>query len=63
MKARVTTAEESSRRLTDELEAQQRSVAMIEAEKVDLMEALATRETELEALQQEMGRVVASREA
>ena len=44
---KVTTAEESSRRLADELEAQQRSVAMIEAEKVDLMDALATRETEL----------------
>ena len=36
-------AEESSRRLTDELETQERKVNMIEAEKVDLMEALATR--------------------
>ena len=30
-------AEESSRRLADELEVQQRSVTMIEAEKVNLM--------------------------
>ena len=43
LKVRVTTAEEGSRRLTDELESQQRTVAMIEAEKVDLMEALATK--------------------
>ena len=62
LKARVTTAEESSRRLADELEVQQRNISMIEAEKVDLMEALATRDTELEALQQEMGRLVTSRE-
>ena len=33
----VMSAEESSRRLADELEVQQRSVTMIEAEKVNLM--------------------------
>ena len=36
-------SEESSRRLADEMETLQRSVSMIEAEKIDLMEALATR--------------------
>ena len=34
LKSRVMSAEESSRRLADELEVQQRSVTMIEAEKV-----------------------------
>ena len=43
LRSRVMSAEESSRRLTDELETQERKVNMIEAEKVDIMEALATR--------------------
>ena len=51
-------AEESSRRIGDELDSQRRAVGMAESEKVDLMEAVATRDTEIEALQAEISKLV-----
>ena len=62
LKARVKDAEESSRRIGDELDSQRRAVGMAESEKVDLMEAVATRDTEIEALQAEISKLVLGRE-
>ena len=59
---RVKEAEETSRRLAAELDTQSRASGMIEAEKIDLMEAVATRDTEREALQLEVSRLVAAKE-
>ena len=50
LRGRVKEAEENNRRLAAELDTQNRASGMIEAEKIDLMEALATRDTEREAL-------------
>ena len=57
LKSRVKDAEESSRRIGDELDSQRRAVGMAESEKVDLMEAVATRDTEIEALQAEISKL------
>ena len=43
LKVRVRDAEENSRRVGDELDSQRRAASMAEAEKIDLMEAVATR--------------------
>ena len=43
MKTRVKDAEETSRRVGDELDSQRRAASMAESEKIDLMEAVATR--------------------
>jgi len=62
LKARVKDAEESSRRVGDELDSQRRAASMAESDKIDLMEAVATRDTEIEALQAEIGKLVSGRE-
>ena len=62
LKSRVKDAEESSKRIGDELDSQRRAVGMAESEKVDLMEAVATRDTEIEALQAEISKLVLGRE-
>ena len=61
LKARVKDAEENSRCIGDELDSQRRAVGMAESEKVDLMEAVATRDTEIEALQAEISKLVLGR--
>eukprot|EP00092_Neocalanus_flemingeri_P001893 GFUD01002020.1.p1 GENE.GFUD01002020.1~~GFUD01002020.1.p1 ORF type:complete len:4147 (-),score=1483.97 GFUD01002020.1:293-12733(-) len=62
LKSRVKDAEETSRRVGDELDSQRRAASMAESEKFDLMEAVATRDTEIEALQIEIGNSVSGRE-
>merc|ERR1712106_666776 len=62
LKARVKDAEENSRRIGDELDTQRRAASMGESEKLDLMEAVATRDTEIEALQMEINKLVLGRE-
>merc|ERR1711872_771137 len=62
LKARVKDAEENSRCIGDELDSQRRAVSMAESEKIDLMEAVATRDTEIEALQAEISKLVLGRE-
>merc|ERR1711872_1103144 len=62
LKVRVRDAEENSRRVGDELDSQRRAASMAEAEKIDLMEAVATRDTEIEALQMEISKLVLGKE-
>ena len=62
LKARVKDAEENSGRIGDELDSQRRAVGMAVSEKVDLMVAVASRDTEIEALQAEISKLVLGRE-
>ena len=62
LKVRVRDAEENCRRVEDELDSQRRAASMAEAEKIDLMEAVATRDTEIEALQMEISKLVLGKE-
>ena len=58
LKVRVRHAEENCRRVGDELDSQRRAASMAEAQKIDLMEAFTTRDTEIEALQMEISKLV-----
>ena len=58
LKARVKDAEENSGRIGDELDSQRRAVGMAVSEKVDIMEAVASRDTEIKALQAEISKLV-----
>ena len=62
LKARVKDAEENSGRIGDELDSQRRAVGMAVSEKVDLMVAVASRDTEIEALQAEISKLVLGKE-
>ena len=58
LKARVKDAEENSGRIGEEPDYQRRAVGMAVSEKVDLMEAVASRDTEIKALQAEISKLV-----
>ena len=62
LKVRVRDAEENCRRVEDELDSQRRAASMADAKKIDLMEAVATRDKEIEALQMEISKLVLGRE-
>ena len=62
LKVRVRDAEENSRRVGDELDSQRRAASMAEAQKIDLMETFTTRDTEIEALQMEISKLVLGKE-
>ena len=62
LKVRVRDAEENCRRVEDELDSQRRAASMADAKKIDLMEAVATRDKEIEALQMEISKLVLGKE-